>query len=180
MSVHAGGRGPGHSGRKQILTAAVASGTFLVGNNNASNTNIVISGNTSTGSAFQAATSGTANSVVIKGHSTNSNTANFYLCVYAATSESVWGGALLGQTAAQTPLGIGELRTVPLLAGVTITNGSFYAITVLPDSAMNHGGTSGLGISDRGFSNTYASGPAATAGTLGTNGTNTAPVYLTT
>lgn len=162
----------------RMRNPGLPAGTFIVGNNLFAN-DATISANTNTGSAFQSSVSGTANSIVIKGHSATGNTAHFYLCVYGATSESSWGGSLLAQTAIQSPLGVGELRSVALLLPLSIVAGSWYALTVLPDITMNHAAQTGLGISDRGFSDTYADGPAATAGTLALNGFQTAAIYLT-
>lgn len=154
-------------------------GTFLVGNNAAQTTNTGAFGDIQQGIGAQASVSGTANSIVIIGSSAASfPTAMFRCCVYAATSATVWSGALLGKTADITGIGTSEVKSIPLIAPVSIVSGNWYALTVhCRDNISNQSNGS---FADRFFSDTFSDGPLNPASASGANSPNGRIIYLTT
>lgn len=123
------------------------------------------------GQAYQATSSFTATRIFLHGDPGSSATFNYRLCIYAATSETVWSGALLGQTAEQTSLGTNELHQAALLAPVSIVAGNWYALTVQSSTGSGSGPYAGglSGGSSRFFTDTYSDGAASTAGASSLN-----------
>jgi hypothetical protein len=163
-------------------SGGVPAGTFLLGANNAPTANTGLAGDFQLGSGFQATVSGTANNIVIMGSTAAANpTLVFRLCVWAATSVTVWSGALLGKTADQTGLGQNQILSIPLIAPVSIVNGSFYALTIHCSSAAS-GSTAagGTGANDRFVGDTFSDGPASPIGASGLNAAAGRIIYLTT
>jgi hypothetical protein len=167
--------------RLGVMPSGPAAGTILVGNQGVrtANTNANPSG-FSFGSAFQAVASGPANTMVLLGPDTGGGlSTNHRLVIYAATSQTVWNGAKLGETAvsATTPTAL-QLKQYALLAPVTIVSGNWYALCIHPDGQVP---TSGNGNSDqRAFADAYADGSAATAGASFLNSTTAFVIYATT
>lgn len=163
-------------------SSGVPSGTFLVGANNAPTTNTGLSGDFQLGSGFLAGLSGTANNLVIMGGSGGANPSLVYrLCIYAASSATVWSGSLLGKTADITGLGLSEVKSIPLLVPVPIVSGQWYALTIQCSSAASGSTASGsTGANDRFFSDAFSDGPLATAGASGLNATAGRIIYATT
>ncbi len=156
----------------------VPPGIYLFGNTGSIDANSFASGNDQCGVAFQASSDAVVKSIVIKGNTGSSSSINYYVCIYAATSETVWSGALLGNSAIQNGLGISEVKSIPLISPVSVTSGNWYALTTLAESNMSVGMT--FGGASRFFSDTYSDGPAATAGASGFNVGRTQCVYATT
>jgi hypothetical protein len=161
----------------------VAPGTFILGNNGAATGNLGVLGDGHVGTAFQATGNATANKIVIVGGSTaNYPSLGMYLCVYAATSSSVWGGALLGRSALITGINIGEVKTASLLTPVSIVNGSWYALTIMTNAGAGENTAANGAFADRFFfGNAFASGPDNPAQNSSLNsGVAGHVIYLTT
>lgn len=140
-------------------------------------TNLSAAQDNQQGAAWQASVSGTLNYISIAGHQSNDYTTNYRLCIYAATNQTTWSGALLGETAVQSVLNHGTVVKAALLSPVSITAGNWYAITVQPDApGMACGATSG-GQGDRFFGDTYSDGAAGTAGASAFNASDTRCIF---
>jgi hypothetical protein len=163
------------SARRRTIPA----GTFLVGNNAARTTYTAVAGDVQQGIIAQAGTSGTANSIVIEGPSSNLTGVNFRLTVYAATSSTVIGGALLGKSSDQTALNTGS-NSFSLVSPITITAGNWYALMLHGGSGTWAGTGSNGSLSDRFFSDTFSDGPVDPAPNSGLNSSNGRMIYLTT
>lgn len=155
-------------------------GVFIVGNNAAQTTNTANAGDVQQGIIAQAASSGTANNIVIQGSSASNTSGTFRLTVYAASSSTVIAGALLGRSSDQSGAIVANVaNSYPLQAPVSIVAGNWYAL-------MLHGGTisGGTGsnstLGDKWFSDTYSDGPLATAPNGGVNSPNGHMIWLTT
>jgi hypothetical protein len=144
--------------------AAVAAGAAVtpitVGNNAAATADYSIAADFIHGNSFQAASSGTLNTVHVRGHSVTDFTINYRLAVYAASSATVWSGAKLGETAQQTTLNHGEDKVVALTAPVSVTSGQWYAIVLHAGGAMGCGASSGT---TRAGADTYSDGSGTPA-----------------
>lgn len=153
---------------------------IVLGNTLAPATNVSVVANFQQGTAFLASESFTATKMGIYGPFTGTFSCNFRLCIYEVGSDTVWNsggmGALVGQTAVQTGLGNLEFREIPLLASANIVAGRRYVPSIQPDSpggsigAHNGGG--------RAFSDSYADGPAATAGASFSNASSLSCIYI--
>lgn len=154
--------------------AGAAVTPITLGNSNTTaNTNLSASQNTQQGAAWQAGSSGTLNFITVSGPTTTNQTCNFRMCIYACTSQTVWSGALLGQTAPESGINANEVRKVALLAPVSITSGNWYAITIQPDTPGFTMGARSGGQGDRFFSDTYSDGALGTAAASALNTTDT-------
>jgi hypothetical protein len=153
---------------------AAAAAPITLGNTSTTpNGNLSASQNVQQGAAWQAASSGTLNYITISGPTTTDQTQNFRLCIYACTSQTVWSGALLGQTADQTFLGANAINKIALLAPVSVVSGNWYAVTIQPDTGGLTMGTRVGGQGDRFFADTYSDGALGTAGASALNSTDT-------
>ena len=154
-------------------------GTLLAGATTGNGANAgTISPGFQMGSAFQAVASGMANTIHVLGSTANASTANFRLCIYDATSQTVWSGALLGNTAPVANLGVDEVKDVPLLSPVPVVAGNWYALTVQPDANVFL--ASPGNVDERYFSDAYADGPMSTAGASGLNSPSGCCIWITT
>lgn len=120
------------------------------------------------GAAYQATKSGVVNSMTIRGSPSTTSSCNFRMAIYAATSQTVWSGALLGQTAVGNGLGLSETKRLALLAPVNIVAGNWYALCIQADPPGMDTGENG-GYGDRYFADAYSDGPDATAGASAVN-----------
>jgi hypothetical protein len=140
-----------------------APGILLVGKSTSNGTDAgQTTANFQIGTAFQAVLSGTANFANVLGGFAGSSAQTYRLCVYGATSESSWGGPLLGYTADVIGLGISEVKSIALLTPITIVAGNWYALTMQSDGIVRLANAN-TSASERFFSDNFADGPAATA-----------------
>lgn len=159
--------------------ASADAGITLGNTNTTHNTNISAAANNQVGNAYQASVSGTLNYITVIGSSALAYSTNYRMCIYAATSQTVWSGAKLGETAVQNSLGINEVKKVALLAPVSVVAGNWYAITFQAETTMANGAQT-FGLGDRFFADTYSDGALATALASGANSANTRMIYAST
>jgi hypothetical protein len=158
-----------------------APGTLLVGRTTGNGTNVGCSvTNFMIGSAFQASASGIANSMFIRGQTGASSAVDHRLVIYAATSETVWSGAKLGETAVVNGLGINEVKQYALLSPVTIVAGNWYALCVHGNGNFACQAVTDPQPGGRFFADTFADGAAATAGASGLNSAAGLNIWVTT
>lgn len=148
---------------------------ITLGNTLVATTGASLAGDFQQGIGVQASQSFTATKFALRGSGTASSI-NYRCCVYAATSATVWSGALLGQTAAQSSLGVNELREIPLLASISIVSGNWYALCIQPSAGgIVQGSTTG---NSQAFFDAYSDGPAATAGASFANAVSLQCLYI--
>lgn len=161
------------------FSGEAAPAVFTLGNTAVELGNLSTGSEVQNGAAWQAAQSFTAIRFFIRGRfSGGASTFNFRLCIYAATSQTVWSGALLGQTNAATGINQNELKEMALQSPVNIVSGNWYALTIQAESPGALMGTTGAGQGDRFFSDAYANGPAATASASALNSGSTRCLYI--
>lgn len=153
---------------------------ITLGNTQAATAGINASANNQVGAAYLAGADGTLNYITILGNTSTDYTTNYRLCIYAATSETVWSGALLGETAVQSVLNHNSSVKAALISSVSITAGNWYAITIQTETTLSTGtiGAAGAGANaDRFFADTYSNGALATALASAANSGNSRCIY---
>lgn len=146
-----------------ILRMRNPSAGLFLGDMSAPDINHGVNADWQIGKAFQATFTDTVTKMFIHGDPSADHTFNYRLCIYAATSLSVWSGALLGNTADQTNLLQNELRSINLVSPVSIASGNWYALTIHGDSSSALVGALNVTDTSRFFTDTFSDGPAATA-----------------
>lgn len=161
-----------------------APGTFLFGQNGTPGASIGLApGDIQVGSAFVCPYDAVVGNIVIRGSGAFDNpTLNWRLCIYNATSNTVWSGALLGQTADQVGLALDTVVSVPLITPVPVIGGQYYALTIHTGTGatISTRGVDIPTITDRWFTDTYSDGPIDPAPASSFNSPNGRIIYATT
>jgi hypothetical protein len=154
--------------------------TITLGNTDVAAAGLSVSADTQQGFGVQAAQSFTGTRMFLRGSvASGLQTFNYRLCIYAATSATVWSGLLLGQTDIVSSLDQDETKELALLSPVNFVLSSWYALTIqaaAPGGLMGRSAASPFG--DRFFADAFTDGPAATAGASGLNSGSTRCMYV--
>ena len=114
---------------------------------------------------------GTLAGLTILGSSAASSSADFRLCVYEVSGPSTTWGSLVAQTATTNGLGISEAKYVAFASSLSVVKGKMYALcvhiggTTIPVRRV----TNGSGVTGLTFTDTFADGTVATAGSTVNN-----------
>ncbi|MEV5021427.1 hypothetical protein MRBLMA1_001250 [Sphingobium sp. LMA1-1-1.1] len=127
------------------------------------------------GSTWTAPASGTITHLTVL-YGTGANyTGNFRLAIYAASSPTSWG-VKLAETASQSGINTSQSKKIALTTPLDVVAGQLYALCVQTDN--NFGVRADTAYTCYYFTDSYADGAAANAGSLGSF--TGAPVILAT
>lgn len=143
---------------------------FVFGPTGSGVSNANYSANNTAGIGLLASANGTLNSLHILASDAAAAALgiDWQIGIYAATDANSWG-ALLGVTPRQTGIAVGETRSLPLDAPVSIVSGQYYALVVITNGTLPLRNASASG--GRFFADTFSDGFADPAGATSNLGT---------